>query len=139
MIRVFIADDHKIVCDGLQRLLHETPGVVFVGSASRGHQVLQLAEKNTWDVLLLDLSFEDISGVEVLRRLRVSHPDLAIIVLSMYPEEQYAVRLIKMGASAYLSKGRSSDELVAAIHAVARGGGHISRTPSVKRSSPRAA
>jgi two-component system invasion response regulator UvrY len=121
MIRVFIADDHAIMRDGLRRLLSEMPDMVCVGEASKGRDVLDKASTEAWDVLVLDLSLEDIGGVEVLRRLRQAVPALPVVVLSMYPESQYAVRILKMGAAAYLSKGRSSTELVRAIRTVAAG------------------
>ena len=120
-IRVFIADDHTIVRDGLCRLVRETPGLELVGDTPHGRVAVERAAKPDVDVLVLDLSLEDLGGIEVLRRLSVDRPELPIVVLSMYPEEQYATRLVAMGAKAYLSKGRSSDELVAAITAAAQG------------------
>jgi DNA-binding NarL/FixJ family response regulator len=121
MIRVFLAEDHVIVRDGLKRLLAEAPEMELTGETGRGHVVLERAKTEAWDVLVLDLSLEDIGGIEVLRRLREIAPKLPVIVLSMFPEAQYAVRILKMGAAAYLSKGRSSDELLDAIRTVARG------------------
>ena len=129
MIRVFLAEDHAIVRDGLRRLLEDTPGMEFVGETARGRVVLERACDGAWDVLLLDLSLDDISGVEVLRLLRERAPKLPVVVLSMYPEAQYAVRILKMGASAYLSKGRSSEELVEAIRRAAQGKRYV--TPEV--------
>lgn len=121
MIRVFLADDHAIVRDGLRRLLAETEDMELVGETGKGREVLDRAPGAPWDVLVLDLSFEDVGGIEVLRRLRKLSPKLPVIVLSMYPESQYAVRVLRMGASAYLSKGRSSTELIEAIRMAARG------------------
>jgi two-component system invasion response regulator UvrY len=125
VIRVFVADDHAIVRDGLKRLITETPGLVVAGEAAKGREVLQRAANEQWDVLLLDLSFEDIGGLEVLRRLRTLVPGLQVIVLSMFSEEQYAVRVLRLGAAGYLSKGRSSSELVDAIRTAARGRRYI--------------
>jgi DNA-binding NarL/FixJ family response regulator len=121
MIRVFVADDHVIVRDGLRRVLAEAPGVVLAGESGSGREVIERAARERWDVLLLDLSLEDMGGLEVLRRLRQLAPKLAVIVLSMYAEEQYAVRALKLGAAAYLSKGRSSAEPLQAIRTVAQG------------------
>jgi two-component system invasion response regulator UvrY len=122
MIRVFLADDHAIVRDGLRRLLIETPGMEVAGESATGRGVLdQLGRGVLCDVLVLDLSLEDMGGVEVLRQVRERAPKLPVIVLSMYPEAQYAVRILRMGAAAYLSKGRSSQELVEAIRTVAQG------------------
>lgn len=129
MIRVFLADDHAIVRDGLKRLIAETPGLALAGETSKGREALERAQQDDVDVLVLDLSLEDLGGLEVLRRLREARPKLPVIVLSMYPEEQYAVRLLKLGAKAYLSKGRSSSELVEAIRTVAEGRRYL--TPQV--------
>lgn len=128
MIRVFLADDHAIVRDGLKRLISETPGFSLAGETSKGHEALARAQEPDVDVLVLDLSLEDLGGLEVLRRLREKRPKLPVVVLSMYPEEQYAVRVLKLGAQAYLSKGRSSRELVEAIHAVAQGRRYVTET-----------
>ena len=132
MIRVFVADDHAIVRDGLRRLLAETTDMVLAGETRKGREVLDRAPAEAWDVLVLDLSLEDIGGIEVLRRLREQAPKLPVIVLSMYPEEQYALRILKMGASAYLSKGRSSAELLDAIRAASQGKRYL--TPEVAES-----
>lgn len=121
MIRVFLADDHAIVRDGLRRLIADTPGLELAGDTAFGRVVLDGAADGRWDVLVLDLSLEDVGGVEVLRLLRERVPRLPVIVLSMYPEAQYAVRILRMGAAAYLSKGRSSEVLIEAIRAVAQG------------------
>ncbi len=129
MIRVFVADDHTIVRDGLRRLIEETPGMELAGETARGRTVIERAGDGSWDVLVLDLSLEDVGGVEVLRELRERAPKLPVIVLSMYPEAQYAVRTLRMGAAAYLSKGRSSAELVEAIRTVAQGRRYV--TPEV--------
>ena len=128
MIRVFVADDHAIVRDGLRRLLAEAPDMELVGETHRGHVVLERAGVERWDVLVLDLSLSDIGGIEVLRRVRERVPTLRVVVLSMYPEEQYAARLLRMGASAYLSKGRSSDEILGAIRAGAQGRRYLTPT-----------
>jgi DNA-binding NarL/FixJ family response regulator len=129
MIRVFLADDHAIVRDGLRRLITETDGLALAGETSKGREALERAQQPDVDVLVLDLSLEDLGGLEVLRRLRELRPKLPVVVLSMYPEEQYAVRVLKMGAQAYLSKGRSSRELVEAIRTVADGRRYL--TPGV--------
>ena len=130
MIRVFLADDHTIVREGLKRLVDETSGMTLAGQTDRGQAVLDRAGDGLWDVLILDLSLEDVSGIEVMRRLGQAHPRLAVVVLSMYPESPYAVRLLKMGAKSYLTKGCSSEELVAAIRAAASGQRYLTRSVS---------
>lgn len=126
MIRVYLADDHAVVRAGLQQLISATEDMRVVGSAADGRQVLLEAEGGAqWDVLVLDLSLPRVSGMEVLRRLRSLRPSLPILILSMYPEDQYAIRLMREGASAYLSKERPPEDLLAAIRRVAGGGKYL--------------
>jgi DNA-binding NarL/FixJ family response regulator len=122
MIRVFIADDHAIVRHGIRQLITSTSDMVVVGEAADGWEVLRAAEQAEWDLVVLDLSLPRLSGIEVLRRLHAAKPELLIIVLSMYPEDQFAARLRDEGAAAYLSKHRSPEELLASIRAIASGG-----------------
>lgn len=126
MIRIFIADDHEIVRQGLRRLIDEQDGMCVVGEAADGRSVLLAEDKETWDLLILDLSLPKVGGVEVLRRLREEHPKLRIVVLSMYPEDQYGLRLIQEGAAAYLSKELSASDVLAALRIVASGGTYLS-------------
>lgn len=123
MIRVLLADDHAIVLDGLQRLLAETDDIEVVGTAADGRRALQrtLRDGLAWDVLVLDLSLPRVAGAEVLRRVRAERPEGKIIVLSMYPEEQYAPHLLASGADAYISKTSSPERLLEAIRTVASG------------------
>lgn len=121
MLRIFIADDHAIVRHGLRQLIEAQPDMRLVGEARDGRQVLLAADKDRWDVLILDLSLPRVNGIEVLRRLRSEHPKLRVIVLSMYPEEQYAARLRHEGAAAYLSKEHPAEVLLEALRKVAAG------------------
>ncbi|MEZ4392412.1 MAG: response regulator transcription factor [Polyangiales bacterium] len=123
MIRVFLADDHEIVLGGLRRLIAETPDLEVVGTATDGRQALQraLREGFVWDVMVLDLSLPRVAGAEVLRRVKAQRPEGRVIVLSMYPEEQYAAHLIESGADAYLSKASAPERLLEAIRVVASG------------------
>lgn len=121
MIRIFIADDHPIVRQGLRRAIEAQPDMSVVGEASDGWQVLQAESRAAWDVLVLDLSLPRISGMEVLRRLHAELPNLPILVLSMYSEDQYASRLLAEGAAGYLSKDQDPAEVLAAIRTVAAG------------------
>lgn len=129
MIRVFLADDHPIVRTGLRALLSTADDITVVGEAVDGRQVLLAAEGDGWDVdvLVLDISLPKVSGIEVLRRLRVMRPGLPVLMLSMYAEDQYARRMVELGAAGYVSKDRSEDELIMAIRMVERGGLFISR------------
>ena len=121
MIRIFIADDHPIVRYGMRQLLERQPDMQVVGEASDGHAVVSAAAGANWDLLLLDLSLPNLSGIEVIRRLRASGSTLRIVVLSMYPEDQYASRLMDEGIAAYLSKSLPPQELLRALRTVAAG------------------
>jgi DNA-binding NarL/FixJ family response regulator len=126
MIRIYLADDHVIMRQGLRKLLREAPDMVVTGESGDGRQVLLAMEATECDVLLLDLSLPRVSGIEVLRRLQQTRPALRIVVLSMYAEEQYALRMVRAGAAGYVSKDRPADELLAAIRKAAAGGTYIS-------------
>lgn len=128
MIRVFIADDHAIVRHGLRQLIEGTGDMQLEGQAADGRELLAAAETGTWDVLVLDLSLPKVSGLEALRRLRELRPRLAVVVLSMYAEEQYAVPVMRAGAAAYLSKDRPGEDLLAAIRKAAAGGTYVTET-----------
>jgi DNA-binding NarL/FixJ family response regulator len=131
MIRVFLADDHAIVRDGLRKHIDEEPDMRVVGESRDGADVIQRAGTEIWDVLVLDLSLPTLSGLEVLRKLHHMNPRLAIIVLSMYPEDQHGPRILREGAVAYLSKGRSVSEILDAIRRAAGGLHYV--TPEVAK------
>ncbi|APR74739.1 DNA-binding response regulator, LuxR family protein [Minicystis rosea] len=128
MIKVFIADDHAIVRHGLRQLIESSGDMELAGEAIDGRELLVAAETGGWDVLILDLSLPRVSGLEALRRIRERWPRLAIVVLSMYAEEQYAVPVMRAGAAAYLSKDRPGNELMAAIRKAASGGTYVTAT-----------
>jgi DNA-binding NarL/FixJ family response regulator len=134
MIRIFIADDHPIVRQGLRELISRQPDMQVVGEAEDGHAVVNAESRSTWDVLLLDLSLPRLSGVEVVRRLRAERATTRIVVLSMYPEDQYAGKLLEEGASAYLSKSLPPQEVLRALRAVAAG--EVYARPGRERSDP---
>lgn len=121
MIRVFIVDDHSIFREGVKQVLEETPDVRVEGEAASGRQALSKVGTERWDVLLMDLSMPEGGGLETLRQLRTMRPDLPVLILSMYPETQYALRVLRAGAAGYLNKEAAPDELVAAIRRVAGG------------------
>lgn len=126
-MRIFVADDHTVVRTGIKMLVHTAPDMAVVGEASDGHSVLDALETTPCDVLLLDLSLPRLSGVEVLRRVKERFPQIRVLVLSMYPEEQYALRMLRSGAAGYLSKDRSEHELIDAIRRVAEGQTYITQ------------
>lgn len=122
MIRVFIADDHAVVRRGIRQLLADAGGIEVVGEAADGRAALKALEAADFDVLVLDLSLPKVNGPEVLRRLREHELRVKVVILSMYPEEQYARRLLRDGAAAYVAKDRPAEELVAAVRRAAAGG-----------------
>jgi two-component system, NarL family, invasion response regulator UvrY len=126
MIRVVIADDHAIVRQGLIHILSNISGITVTGEAVDGQQALEQIRSQPCDVLVLDLSMPGRSGFDILRELKHEHPDLPVLVLSIHSEEQFAVRILKAGASGYLTKESAPDELVQAIRKVAGGGKYIS-------------
>jgi DNA-binding NarL/FixJ family response regulator len=125
-IRILIADDHAIVREGLKQIVAETSDMVVSGEAAEGQQVLELIRQGEWDVVLLDIAMPGRGGIDTLRCLKQEKPRLPILVLSMYPEEQYAVRTLKSGADGYLTKESAPEELVSAIRKVSRGGKYVS-------------
>ncbi len=130
MTRLLIADDHPIVREGLRRVVEDAPGgtITVAGEASDGNEVLAKAESLKPDVVLLDITMPGPGFVETIQRLKALRPQIRILVLSVQPEDQFAVRALKAGASGYVSKNLSPEHLVTAIHEVTRGGRYISPT-----------
>ncbi len=128
MIRIVIADDHEIVRAGLKQIISDDEDMVVLGESNNGENLIELVKKNDYDVVLLDLKMSGISGIDVIKHLRIIKPDLPIIVLSMHAEDQYAVRTIKAGASGYLTKETAGENLIIAIRKVVAGGKYISPT-----------
>ena len=128
MIRVFVADDHAVVRRGVRQILEDASDMIAAGEASTGREVLQAVRQHDYDVLVLDIAMPDANGLETLRQLRTLKPDLRVLILSMYPERQYAVRALKAGAAGYLTKESAPDELVAAIRKVALGGKYVTQS-----------
>jgi DNA-binding NarL/FixJ family response regulator len=125
-IRILIADDHAIVREGLKQILADTKDIVVAGHADNGADAIKLARKGDCDVLLLDISMPDRSGIEVLKQIKKESPKLAVLMLSMHREDQYAIRSLKAGAAGYLNKQSAPDQLVDAIRQVAAGRKYIS-------------
>lgn len=125
MIRVLIADDHAIVRQGLKQIASDSPDIVVTGEASSGQQVLDMILKNDYDAVVLDITMPGKSGLDVLKELKGLKPKLPVLILSIHPEEQYAVRVLKAGASGYLTKECAPDELIAAIKSISAGHKYI--------------
>lgn len=126
MTRILIADDHTLVREGLKQILSATPGLEVVAEAMDGDQALAHVRSTEFDLALLDMSMPGLSGIDLIKRLKLERPKLRILVLSMHGEQQYAVRAFKAGASGYLTKDSASEQLVAAIRKIAAGGVYIS-------------
>jgi two-component system invasion response regulator UvrY len=126
MIKVLIADDHALIRKGLKQLLDDTDDMRVIGEAENGMQAIRMAEETDYDVVLLDISMPDKHGVEVLKQLKANKPQLPVLMLSMHPEEQYALRSMKAGAAGYLNKQSAPLQLVTAIRQVASGKKYIS-------------
>lgn len=121
IIEVIIADDHAIVREGLKQILADTKDIIVRGEAESGLTTIKLCREHAFNVLLLDISLPDKSGIEVLKQIKKEHPTIAVVMLSMHPEDQYAIRSLKAGASGYLNKQSAPKELVSAIRQVSMG------------------
>jgi DNA-binding NarL/FixJ family response regulator len=125
MLRILVADDHALFREGLKQILHENFDGVESDEASNGYEVMDKIALHDYDVLLLDIAMPGLSGLDVLKQLKGKRPKMRVLVLSMYPEGQYAVRAIRAGASGYLTKRSASDELIEAIKKVSQGGIYV--------------
>ena len=127
MLRVLIADDHFRVRQGLRQILEDGLESVVVGEAKTGHEAIERARSESWDVVVLDISLPDQSGLDVLRLLKQERPTLPVLLLSMHPGAQYIKGSLKAGAAGFLSKETAPDELKTAIQTVLAGGVYVSR------------
>lgn len=125
-LRLLVVDDHAIVREGLKRVLESTAAGWQVAEAEAGFRALELLRHQAFDLAIVDLSMPDMSGLELLRRIRAEYPQLKVLILSMHAEEQYAVRAFKAGANGYVTKDSAALELAAAVRKVAGGGAYVS-------------
>jgi two-component system, NarL family, invasion response regulator UvrY len=128
MIDVLIADDHRLVREGLKKILSEVHDIVVADEASTGNEALRKVRKRDFDVIVLDISMPEKNGIEVLEHLKKEKPESRVLILSMHPEEQYALRALKAGAAGYLTKESAPNELIDAIRRVATGKKYITST-----------
>jgi len=128
-IRVLLGDDHRIVREGLKQVLADAPEINVVAEAATGTQVLETVRnaggRTGIDVVLLDIAMPERDGLDVLQTLRAEFPSLPVLMLSTYPESQYAVRCIRLGAAGYLNKSADPDDMLAAVRKVAAGGVYV--------------
>ncbi len=125
MIEILIADDHPIVRQGLRKIVEETSDITVVDEVESGQKGIDKVRQNQYDVVVLDIVMPDISGLDVLKQIKSEKPALPVLILSMYPEEQYALRALKAGAAGYLTKGSAPKELISAIQQVHSGKKYI--------------
>ena len=132
MIKILIADDHAIVREGLKQIVADTSDMIVTAEASDGHEVLALMSQDNYDVVVLDMAMPGLTGLDILKQIKRETPKLPVLILSVHPEEQYAVRALKAGASGYLTKESAPDELITAIRKVSMGGKYITSSLAEK-------
>src|SRR3989442_14080018 len=125
-MRILIADDHAVVRHGLKQILADEFKSAEFGEARNGQDALSRVWKERWDAVILDITMPGRGGLEVLKEIKKARPKLPVLVLSMHPEDQFAVRVLKAGASGYMTKESAPEELVGAIKKILQGGRHIS-------------
>ena len=126
MINILIADDHPFIRQGLKKVLETSKDMLVLDEAANGSEVLDKLRRHKFDVIILDISMPGESGLELIKTLKKEFPRLRVLVLSAHPEEQYALRALKAGASGYLTKEAATAELIGAIHKISSGGKYIS-------------
>ncbi len=126
MIKILVVDDHAVVRAGVQFFLADIPDMQIAGEAATAQEAIRLIRSKDWDIVLLDIAMPDKSGVEVLKQIKREKPDLPVLMLSMHPENRYAVQILRSGASGYVQKEALATELVNAIHTILRGHKYIS-------------
>jgi len=132
VIKLLIADDHAIFREGLKHILEDHPDILVADEAGNGQEVLDYIWKNEYDMILLDIGMPGMPALEVLKQVKNEKPRLPVLVLSMYPEDQYAVRFIRAGASGYLTKESAPEELITAIRKITAGRKYITSSVAEK-------
>jgi two-component system invasion response regulator UvrY len=132
LIRVLIVDDHPVVRKGLLQILAEEPDIAEAVEAETASEMLRLVGEEQWDIVVLDITLPDRSGLEALKDVKAMRPALPVLILSMHPEDQYALRVLKAGAAGYMNKDSASEELVNAVKKVVGGGRYVSPSMAEK-------
>ncbi len=125
-LRILVVDDHVLVRSGIRRILADEPDIEYVGEADTATQALKRIRNEQWDVIVMDINMPGHNTLDVLRLIKLEKPDLPVLILTMYPEEQYAMRVLKEGAAGYITKSSAPDNLISAIHKVVEGGAYVS-------------
>ncbi|MBN2026894.1 MAG: response regulator transcription factor [Actinobacteria bacterium] len=125
-MKILIVDDHPVVRKGLTQILCEEPDVEIAAEARTAAESLDMVREKEWDVVVLDITLPDRSGLEALKDIKAVRPQLPVLILSMHPEDQYALRVLKAGAAGYVNKDSASEELVKAVRKVMGGGRYVS-------------
>jgi two-component system, NarL family, invasion response regulator UvrY len=134
-MKILITDDHAVVRQGLKQILHEEFTRAEFGEATNAQEAIDRVWRENWDVVVLDITMPGRSGLEVLKEIKKSRPKLPVLVLSMHPEDQFAVRILKIGASGYMTKESAPNELVGAVKKVIAGGRYVSPALAEKMAS----
>jgi DNA-binding NarL/FixJ family response regulator len=127
-MRIIICDDHKIVREGLKQILLHLDNMSIIEEAGDGNKLFELLKKESYDIILLDISLPGKNGLEILQYVKQKWPLVNVLMLSMHPQEQYAIRALKLGASGYLTKDTASEELLLAVKRISEGGKYISQS-----------
>lgn len=127
-IRVIIADDHRIVRAGIKQIIEECPDMAGVDEAGDGHELIAKVRRNSYDAILLDVAMPGRDGLDILKQLKAEKCQVPVLMLSVYPEEQYAVRALRAGASGYLTKAAAPETLIDAIRKITGGKKYITET-----------
>lgn len=128
MIKILIADDHAVVRKGVRHILSEFPDDVIASEAGNSYEVIDKIRKDDYNIVLLDIAMPGKDGLEALKEIKIEKPKLPVLILSMFPEEQFALRALKSGASGYLTKESIPEELLKAIQKILRGGKYVSES-----------
>ena len=132
MINVFIADDHALIREGIKNLLSSISDIKLVGETANPYEIIEQIKINKCDVLILDLSMPGKNGLDVLKEIKGIFPEIKILIMTMMPEDQFAKRTLKAGASGYLTKESAPDELITAIRRIASGRKYVSQSLAEK-------
>lgn len=135
MIKVLVADDHAVVRRGLRQILAETPDIMVGGEAANGADVMKLVRDQRWDVVVLDINLGGQSGIELLGDIKKDRPELPVLILTVYSEDQYALRALRAGAAGFLTKESAPENLIDALRKVAAGGKYLTAEVAEKLAS----